>query len=220
MLKQQNLFNEKSKKDLTGLPNIIFLDIDGVLFTGLMPPSDAEVINANEQKIKELIPLKVLSVIDKLDLIQVLTIPEDVTNNLCKLCEAHDAKIVISSSWRKSYTLEQLKAIFSLTQFGKNIIDCIPIIDKEISINNNRGLEIEAWLQQHQVNSFIILDDCQYDMASRFGERLIFCKTIFSSNSLYCQADKMLSLTFSSSETLQNIGIKPTYVAKSPIRHI
>lgn len=87
-----------------------------------------------------------------------------------------DARIVISSTWRKGRTVEQLKQLFYNYELpSKYIIDKTPSLKgKEIVINGKtysdtkRGHEIEKWLEDNKeldIEEFVILDD-DSDMAN------------------------------------------------------
>lgn len=87
------------------------------------------------------------------------------SNLLEVLTEVHDLKIVISSSWRIGKTTEQLQDI--LMEQGippERIIDCTPI-NYDDPEKDERGYEIQAWLDKNpDVTSFVIVDD-NSDMA-------------------------------------------------------
>lgn len=80
--------------------------------------------------------------------------PKNVTclNHLIALT---DAKVVISSTWRKFKTLLDLRRILTAQGFYGDIIDHTPVLDRE------RGEEIQTWLDTtpYNVESFVILDD-------------------------------------------------------------
>lgn len=74
--------------------------------------------------------------------------------NLRELVEVTDAEIVISSDWRKNFSVEKFKEMFALYGW-KNP----PIIGKT-EILNNRGLEVYKWLSDDDdVYEYVILDD-------------------------------------------------------------
>ncbi len=79
-----------------------------------------------------------------------------------------DARIVISSSWREHWALKE-NAQF-LERDG-----VLPgrVIGKTLTLDRERGLEIDAWLASvpYPVKSFVILDD-RDDMAMH-GDRLV-----------------------------------------------
>lgn len=63
-------------------------------------------------------------------------------------------KIVISSSWRSSRSVSELKEIF------KSRIISSTIIDKTESFSNVRGEEIQKWINEHPyIEKYVILDD-------------------------------------------------------------
>lgn len=67
-----------------------------------------------------------------------------------------DLKIVVSSSWRTSRTVQELKELFH----SKFISDAI--IDKTESFHNIRGEEIQKWLNEHPEvtnKDYVIVDD-------------------------------------------------------------
>lgn len=71
-----------------------------------------------------------------------------------KICNATGAKVVVSSTWRKLNTLQQLKDILSSHGFTGEVIGTTP------NLNAKRGSEISQWLNANkQVESFVIIDD-------------------------------------------------------------
>lgn len=81
-----------------------------------------------------------------------------------KICEDTDCKIVISSSWRRD-TLKNTKEAFrrrlhkmfkkhpDVEWFVENIYDITPYTECA------RGHEIERYLNEHEVDKYVILDD-------------------------------------------------------------
>lgn len=74
------------------------------------------------------------------------------------LNEVPEAKVVISSSWRLHFTMEQLKAKLSLHGIdGSRIIDRTPLANES---QRPRGDDISAFLALHpKVRTFAIVDD-------------------------------------------------------------
>lgn len=72
------------------------------------------------------------------------------------LVDATDAKIVVSSTWRLNYSLQELVDIFST--YGWN---AAPVISKtgRGGINTVRGDEIKEWLDTNLVSNYVIIDD-------------------------------------------------------------
>lgn len=71
------------------------------------------------------------------------------------LCMSTNTDIVISSSWRETYSLDTIKAILcntGLNFHNVKIIGVTPVI-------GFRGDEINAWLENNPVDRFVIIDD-------------------------------------------------------------
>lgn len=66
-----------------------------------------------------------------------------------KLCKLLDAQIVLSSSWRRCFKIEDIALALNL-----------PIIDKTpILFSGTRGKEIELWINKNKDVSYCIIDD-------------------------------------------------------------
>jgi hypothetical protein len=64
------------------------------------------------------------------------------------------AKVVVSSSWRHAYDVDALRAILESHGFSGEIVGVTP------ELHRPRGLEICAWLEEHEhVETFVIVDD-------------------------------------------------------------
>lgn len=89
--------------------------------------------------------------------------------HLAKIIEATDCEIVISSTWRKFYSLEELRDIlmdYGLPeQYGPKIIDKTPDLDKRISgsilhTSAKRGDEVRLWLEENNFDgNYVAVDD-------------------------------------------------------------
>ncbi len=80
-----------------------------------------------------------------------------------------DVRIVVHSTWRFDYDLEELREL--LGQLGERVIGATPA--------GNRLESIEKWLDEHpEVVSFRILDDVGGDFYRR-PEELILCDPSF-----------------------------------------
>lgn len=137
---------------------VIFLDIDGVL-------NSAQSANFWYSKTANNVKHPILEDWSA-------TLEEYQTSDFCpisvtNLCEAlsllPEIKIVISSTWRLSKSVEDLKKIFSPWPIIANkIIDKTPCLRLQ-----ERGDEIKAWLDEHkkhckvddQISDFVIIDD-------------------------------------------------------------
>lgn len=74
-------------------------------------------------------------------------------SSLAQIVKKTGAKIILASSWRKELK-DKKKIEQALKRHDLEIFDCTPIID-----NNNRGAEIQSWLNNNKVEKFAILDD-------------------------------------------------------------
>jgi len=81
---------------------------------------------------------------------------------LREILEKTGAKIVISSTWRHGWSIEQFEAVFSVFSWGfdRKIIGKTPS-----KVSATRGQEIGMWIRDNNfTGNFIILDD-DSDMA-------------------------------------------------------
>jgi hypothetical protein len=126
---------------------IIFLDIDGVLYTG-------DVIRKRYIRVKSLYEegqqIKFQENSERF-------CPRSM-RNLKEILEKTDAQIVLSSTWRLGKTLDD--QIVIQREFKKYGIDFDLFIDKTPYLCTSRGNEIAVWLGFHpEVKSMVIIDD-------------------------------------------------------------
>lgn len=109
---------------------VIFLDFDGVLNGGeyLADISDWLSFDALDK--------------DKIQLVN-------------RIIKETGAKVVISSSWRIGYPLEEIEEELIKRGFKGEIIGATP------SLATRRGIEIQTWMDEYpgEIRSFVILDD-------------------------------------------------------------
>jgi len=86
---------------------------------------------------------------------------------LNKIIEATTAKIVLTSTWRLKYSLEEMRALFSKVGIQGDLIDCTPNLKKDNDYTL-RGNEILKWCKDNRkiigtkylnYTDFIILDN-------------------------------------------------------------
>ena len=117
---------------------VIFLDIDGVLNT------------IDTFKRRKDIYNNYGVIIPRIDFYRVKFLKE--------IIDKTDAKIIISSTWRKyDNDMKELKEVFSLFDLEVYDVTCIDISGK-------KGIEINDWLNKNEVDSFVIIDDETSDM--------------------------------------------------------
>jgi len=127
---------------------VIFLDIDGVLNN----------INDNITS-GEILDISTLFSESDIDIIFI--------KRLNQIINKTNAKVVISSSWRKSnrtklgLSIDELKAVFKNKEFKGEIIDFTPHLYRtKNGICQDRIDEIQYWLDHNlNVKNFVILDD-------------------------------------------------------------
>ena len=86
-----------------------------------------------------------------------------------RIIEATSAKVVITSDWRFSLSLESIASLFEEASIRGEIIDMFPVLfgdDPTIDIEVDRGEEIESWLEKSGRTDngksdwqFVILDE-------------------------------------------------------------
>ena len=83
---------------------------------------------------------------------------QELVDNLKYIVEQTGASIVISSTWRHYFSVEKFKEMFKVYGWDK-----APVIAKTAELNYRsntcRGLEINKYLSENKVDSYVILDD-------------------------------------------------------------
>ncbi len=75
---------------------------------------------------------------------------------LNRIVQATGAEIVVTSTWREEYSPEELRELLTRWDVTGAVVGQTPLA-------GTRGEEIQAWLEAHAVERFVILDD-QSDM--------------------------------------------------------
>lgn len=120
------------------MTKVIFLDIDGVLNTPEYQKKQFKKWKKGTGKTR--------------DEFGYLFCPEAV-NNLEYLVHVTGAKVVVSSSWR-------IKGLDYLRQMFKHRNILVEIIDVTPELNSvDRGVEIQEWLSNEEIERYVILDD-------------------------------------------------------------
>ena len=126
---------------------IIFLDIDGVLNSDL-----------HYQQVDRNLPYEKKSFNIQL------------VNNLNSITDKTGAKIVLSSTWRKNRSLDDLKELFKRVGITGELIDKTPVLefDPVVDMSVPRGCEIQLWINENKNllstnilnwKDYVIIDD-------------------------------------------------------------
>jgi hypothetical protein len=65
------------------------------------------------------------------------------------------ADVVVSSTWRHGRTVAELQAMLEAEGFAGRVVDKTPTV----APGAERGEEIAAWLAEHAVDGYVIIDD-------------------------------------------------------------
>jgi hypothetical protein len=155
---------------------VIFLDIDGVLECRRRPPADLSKTDwPNEpEAASKLDPHLVEYVQSHFD--------QDSCQRIRSLAEEFHADLVITSSWRNYFSLEQMQNMFSLVGLGEFVTGATPCGTPRCSV-------IESYIYSHDIDRYIVIDDL--DMSSAFGFRFVESLDIFEEES-YKKARRLL----------------------------
>lgn len=100
---------------------------------------------------------------------------KECVDELKRVLEETDARIVLSSAWRCHWKMEDLKAIFEDAGInGDLIVGATPSL-----LNGGRGTEISMWLRDNKdiwVKRYVIIDDEISDIKAH-ADRIVDVKT-------------------------------------------
>jgi hypothetical protein len=137
---------------------VIFLDIDGVLRTH---KSDQYWSNLFDEPIPTFYRRHFC---------------KEAIQNLNYIIALTGSKIVITSSWRNYYTLNELNTIFRERGFMGSIIGCTDTLE-------TRGDEIIDWLNNHTVDKYVVIDDNIKDIVDKLPKvKVIKCNPLYGLN--------------------------------------
>jgi hypothetical protein len=121
---------------------IIFLDLDGVIVPDYHKVNDQAFPKYNDFDAE---PFSRLAM--------------NILNNVIM---ATNGKIVISSDWRRHYSLQSMQLIFEMAGilYGSDtIIGFTPILKTNESLECNRSDEIKSWVDLHKPERWVAIDD-------------------------------------------------------------
>lgn len=102
---------------------------------------------------------------------------------LAKLCDAFDARIVLTSSWSMFYPLRMLRPLFRPWQIEHRVIGRAPAAA-------TRSAQIRAWQQAHPQDSWIALDDLP--MTTAFPAHAVTVRGVFD-EAAWAHASELLA---------------------------
>lgn len=100
---------------------------------------------------------------------------------LISLKDSYQFAIVLSTTWRKCYSLDELKAFFS-PEIAHLIVSVTPVT--EFQGDGSRLKEAELWLEEHneQNSAWIALDDDHYSWNR--CQNLVWCHDQFDAREI------------------------------------
>lgn len=130
--------------------NVLFLDIDGVLNSSDWFRVAYETRKASRKKYEDRLIADYENARWELDIS-----PEHVVHLKRIMNKVESLNIVVSSTWRMHYSVDELKTRLSkLLEISPN-----RIVGKTPRLFERRGKEIKQWIDDHIVEKFAILDD-------------------------------------------------------------
>ena len=104
-----------------------------------------------------------------------------------KVCEKTGCKIVVSSTWRHSTALEEIRDVMDLPVLGRT-----PVFGEHgLPMSAERGHEISNWLERHpEVTQYAIVDDDCFDIFQK--DQLV--QTSQEDGLRFCDYEKLLEL--------------------------
>jgi len=139
----------------------------------------------------------------------------DKLHELQRVCCATDAKVVLSSDWRRSPPLKD-RVISALRDLG---VECIGVTPEHSSMMNRamlvRPVEITTWLASHDhVSQWVAIDD--RDLHTEEGGGALqghFVRTMFATGLTPLLADRCIAL-------LSGAAVSPLEDAPEPLRSL
>ena len=105
--------------------------------------------------------------------------------NLRKIVEKTDAKIILSSSWRMYFSENinnprHIMGIYLVTILAKHNLelhDMTPFVKGQFS--NERGLEIKTYIDKHNIKDYVVIDDEEFSDFKTHLDMSRFIQTTF-----------------------------------------
>eukprot|EP01124_Arcella_intermedia_P022417 TRINITY_DN3323_c0_g1_i1.p1 TRINITY_DN3323_c0_g1~~TRINITY_DN3323_c0_g1_i1.p1 ORF type:complete len:236 (+),score=67.71 TRINITY_DN3323_c0_g1_i1:31-738(+) len=172
-----------SKYKITKPTSLVFLDIDGVIYT---PRHDGSIQKRVKERFKGKEDQLILdgysipsrecdkAAVDFFDEVAVKHL--DLLISEMKELTRQDVGIVISSCWRIGYSVDELRELFGQHRFGESVIGMTPQL-------MGRSNEISSWITTEcacNLSSYLILDDIDWGFSKLFPQQFVQCDTLFN----------------------------------------
>ena len=113
------------------------------------------------------------------------TISDQYLENLRKIVEETDAKLVLSSSWRVYFGENvndpknslAINLVKSLAKHNLKLYSSTPFVKGEFS--NERGLEIKTYIEQNKITDYVVIDDEEFSDFKTHLDMSRFVQTTF-----------------------------------------
>lgn len=166
------------------MKSTIFLDIDGVLapYPKLQKPLGLSGYERIQRILHDSKNAEALNICNKDAAMFLAGFDMMAVSYIHQLQKTYNADIVITSSWRTFYSLEQLKAMFSLLDI--EVMDALPE-------GFPRSDLIKNYVLNHGIKSWIAIDDM--DMRKSLSQHLIKTEGVFD-NECFIRANQELRM--------------------------
>jgi hypothetical protein len=164
------LFFYKLKQKKKAMKNTVFLDIDGVL----QPGGWQKRFEINRTELQEKLTLTLKENYTSLDQYDVAAVycdwDKEAIELLKKLLIQFEARIIISSSWRRSHSLKHLRMLFKIHTLDSFVEGSIPMPDTD------RPERIQEFIDNDpNMGRFVIFDDDCFFLRKHFPNQLVCC---------------------------------------------
>jgi HAD domain in Swiss Army Knife RNA repair proteins len=152
------------------MKNTVFLDIDGVI----QPGGWQKRFKINRTELQEQLTQTLKEDYKSIDQYDVAAVycdwDKEALEFLKKILIQFEARIIISSSWRRSHPLKQLRMLFKIHDLDTFVEGAIPMPDTE------RPERIQEFIDQDpNMGKFVIFDDDCYSLRKHFPNQLVCC---------------------------------------------
>lgn len=135
------------------MTNILFLDYDGCINTYDVTDTRGSEILMNGKKLHDTLHVK------------------ELIDNVNLLCERYSMEIVLISSWREDYSIDDMRTMMSIMGILAVLNSYVTTLELDVDYKQrlkyegssaayiNRALQINDWLSKNSIDNFLIMDD-------------------------------------------------------------